>query len=94
MIVLILLPIIYVGLLFPHPCQAEWELEVESNVFYTDDVALFSAARRLSRHQDPTQPVLDSALADQGDDVIYEPTAQVSKEFELMGTPLKILVRG
>lgn len=94
LIVLILLPIIYVGLLFPHPCQAEWGLEVENNVFYTDDVALFSATRRLSRHQDPTQPVLDSALAHQGDDVIYEPVAQVSKKFEVMGTPSEILVRG
>lgn len=93
-IVLILFPIICVGLLFPPPSQAEWGLEVANNVFYTDDVALFSATRRLSRHQDPTQPALDSALADQGDDVIYEPTAKVTKKFELMGTPSKIIVRG
>ncbi len=94
LIVFILFPIINLMVIFAQPCGAEWELEVESNVFYTNDVALFSPTRRLSRHQDPTQPVLDGALANQGDDVVYEPAAQVTKKFEFMGTPSEILVRG
>jgi len=62
-----------VSVFLPQPCDAEWEFNGQSNIFYTNDVALFSATRRLTRHQDPTQPVLDGALAKQGDDVIYEP---------------------
>ena len=79
---------------FASPCMAEWELDVRSNAYYTDDVALFSATRRLSRHQDPTQPALDSALADQGDGFVYEPMAQVMTTFDLMGRNTKLLVRG
>jgi len=76
------------------PCMAEWELDLRSNMFYTDDVALFSATRRLSRHQDPTQPALDSALADQGNSVVYEPMATVTTTFDLMGRNTELLVRG
>ena len=79
---------------FASPCMAEWELDLRSNAYYTDDVALFSATRRLSRHQDPTQPALDSALADQGDGVVYEPMAQVTTSFDLMGRNTELLVRG
>jgi hypothetical protein len=76
------------------PCMAEWELDLRNNAYYTDDVALFSATRRLTRHQDPTQPALDSALADQGDGFVYEPMAQVTTAFDLMGRNTKLLVRG
>ena len=76
------------------PCMAEWELDLRSQVYYTDDVALFSATRRLSRNQDPTQPALDSALADQGDSFVYEPVAQVTTTFDLMGRNTELLVRG
>ena len=76
------------------PCMAEWGLDLRSNAYYTDDVALFSATRRLSRHQDPTQPALDSALADQGDGFVYEPMAQVTTTFDLMGRNTGLRVRG
>ncbi len=46
-------------------------------LFYTDDVGLFSATRRLSRDGDPTQPAIDSRLTNQGDDVIFEPQMDV-----------------
>jgi len=51
----------------------------EGYVFYTDDSALFSATRRLARDQDPTQPVIDRELGDQGEDVVFEPVLQVTK---------------
>jgi len=92
----IIFPLLVLSFLatFASPCIAEWELDVRSNAYYTDDVALFSATRRLSRHQDPTQPALDSSLADQGDGFVYEPMAQVTTTFDLMGRNTKFLVRG
>ena len=70
---------------FPSAAEAEWRVAAESLLFYTDDAALFSAIRQLTRDQDPTQPVIDRELAEQGDDVVYEPDAQVSKSFSLPG---------
>jgi len=35
------------------PSFAEWKVSGGSNVYYTDDAALFSATRRLSCSQDP-----------------------------------------
>jgi hypothetical protein len=95
-LLLIIFPLLVLSFLttFVSPCLAEWGLDVRSNVFYTDDVALFSATRRLSRHQDPTQPALDSGLADQGDDVVYEPMATVTTTFDFLGRNTKLLVRG
>lgn len=74
-------------------CEAEWKVTGESYLFYTDDAALFSATRRLSRNQDPTQPVLDRELAGQGDDIIYEPAAQVSKSLSLLGGVTEFTIR-
>lgn len=79
---------------FSSPAQGEWNFGAESNFYYTDDVALFSATRRLSRNQDPTQPVIDNLLADQGDDVVYEPVAQISNSFNFLGRPTQLAVRG
>ena len=50
----------------PYESRAEWTIQGESHMYYTDDVALFSASRRLTRNQDPTQPAIDSELAEQG----------------------------
>lgn len=75
------------------PSFAEWEITGESNVYYTDDAALFSATRRLARHQDPTQPVIDRKLANQGNDVVFEPAAQVVKSFSLMGRHTQLAMR-
>lgn len=84
-----------IGILFlVSPTFAEWQVTGESNVYYTDDAALFSATRRLSRSQDPTQPVIDSLLANQGDDVVYEPMAHITKSFPLMGRSTQLGVRG
>ena len=93
---LIIFPLLVLSFLtaFAPPCMAEWELDLRSNAYYTDDVALFSATRRLTRHQDPTQPALDSALADQGDGFVYEPMATVTTTFDLMGRNTELLVRG
>ena len=72
-------------LLFPGIGMAEWSLRGEGKVFYTNDAALFSASRRLDRLQDPTQPVLDGDLAKQGDDMVFEPVAEVVRSFSLLG---------
>jgi hypothetical protein len=56
-----------------------WSLEGRGVLFYTDDVGLFSATRRLSRDGDPTQPAIDSKLTDQGSDVVFEPLLSVTR---------------
>lgn len=58
---------------------AEVAVEGRATLFYTDDVALFSATRRLSVHEDPTQPALDTALTGKGSDMVFEPDVIVSK---------------
>ena len=92
----IILPLLVLSLLatIPPPCMAEWELDLRSNMFYTDDVALFSATRRLSRNQDPTQPALDSTLADQGNGFVFEPMATVTTTFDLLGRNTELHLRG
>ncbi len=64
------------------PIRAEWSGEVKSYLYGTDDAALFSATRRLSLGQDPTQPALDDAVFGVGADMVYEPDFQVNNEFE------------
>ena len=58
---------------------AEVTVEGRANLFYTDDVALFSATRRLSVHEDPTQPALDTSLTGKGSDMVFEPDLILSK---------------
>jgi hypothetical protein len=90
----LLLFILACFLSLPSPTLAEWSFSGESNVFFTDDAALFSATRRLARLQDPTQPVIDHKLADQGNDVVFEPVAQIGKSFSLLGRHTQLAVRG
>ena len=67
--------------LLPQPASADegWSLEGRGILFYTDDVGLFSATRRLSRDDDPTQPAIDSKLTDQGSDMVFEPLLSVTR---------------
>ena len=81
-------------LLLPPWSGAEWTVHGESNLYYTDDVGLFSATRRLSRDQDPTQPAIDDVLAEQGSDVAYEPLLDVNTTFGAPGTQTEVSVRG
>ena len=60
---------------------AELKVEEQAILFYTDDVGIFSATRRLSRDGDPTQPALDNRLTNQGSDVVFEPQLDVAKSF-------------
>lgn len=76
------------------PSLAEWELSGEASIFYTDDAALFSATRRLSRDQDPTQPAIDDELANQGSDVVFEPDLQITKSFGPPGRETTFSIRG
>ena len=52
-----------------------------SALYYTDDVAIFSATRRLSLNADPTQPALDDRLMGQGADGVSEVGLKLSKEW-------------
>ena len=65
----------------PQPSSAEegWSLDGRGTLFYTDDVGLFSASRRLSRDGDPTQPAIDSKLTNQGSDMVFEPLLSVTR---------------
>jgi hypothetical protein len=65
----------------PQPGTADegWSLKGRGILFYTDDVGLFSATRRLSRDGDPTQPAIDSKLTDKGSDVVFEPLVGVTR---------------
>jgi len=75
--------IVLCALLFTLAPSASAELHVEGTgiLFYTDDVGIFSATRRLSRDGDPTQPAIDSQLTNQGSDVIFEPRLDIGKSF-------------
>ncbi len=81
-------------LITPPTSLAEWSVKAESYLFYTDDAALFSSTRRLARNQDPTQPIIDRPLAEQGEDVVYEPAGQVTKSFGSSGSQTEVSVRG
>jgi len=59
--------------------SAQWSGEIQNNLFYTDDVGLFSATRRLSLQNDPTQPVVDRT--GQGSDMVYEPSIDLRRTF-------------
>lgn len=68
----VLLFVVFASLcLSPLTVSAEdgWSFEGQSTLFYTDDVGLFSATRRLSRDGDPTQPAIDSHLTNKGSDM-------------------------
>jgi len=61
---------------------AEWSATTQGTLFYTDDVGIFSATRRLSRDGDPTQPALDSKLTGQGSAFVFDPQAEVANSFD------------
>ena len=65
----------------PRLASAEdgWSIEGGGTLFYTDDVGLFSATRRLSRDGDPTQPAIDSKLTDQGSDIVFQPMVDITR---------------
>lgn len=72
----------------------EWSVNAVGNLHYTDDVALFSATRRLSLHGDPTQPVLDSVLTGKGSDMVIEPELTVARPFASPWGRTEVAVRG
>ena len=61
------------GLLITISPSAFAELKVDGTgiLFYTDDVGLFSATRRLSRDGDPTQPAIDTRLTNKGSAAVF-----------------------
>ena len=63
-------------------------------LFFTDDVALFSATRRLGRDGDPTQPAIDSKLTDQGSDVVFDPMVDITRSLTNNPGQLDLNVKG
>lgn len=60
----------------------DWRLTSDGALFYTDDVAIFSATRRLTLDADPTQPALDNRLTGQGADGVFEPMVKVARAWD------------
>ena len=73
---------------------AEFTINGRAILFYTDDVGIFSATRRLSRDGDPTQPALDSRLTNQGSDVVFEPDVTLAKTVDTGLGTTQLSVRG
>jgi hypothetical protein len=59
----------------------DWAATTHGTMFYTDDVGVFSATRRLTLDGDPTQPALDNRLTGQGSDAVLEPMLDVARSF-------------
>ena len=74
--------LIYLGINTMSSAWADWSAQTQGTMFYTDDVGIFSATRRLTRDGDPTQPALDSRLTGQGSDFVFDPQAEVTKSFD------------
>ena len=64
------------------PAHAEVSVNGLATLFWTDDIGIFSATRRLSRDGDPTQPALDTRLTDKGSSMVFEPQLTVSNSFK------------
>ena len=93
----VVLFILLAGLwLLPQLSSAEegWSLEGQGTLFYTDDVGLFSATRRLGRDDDPTQPAIDSKLTGKGSDVVFEPMAEITRSLTNKIGQLDLNVQG
>ena len=61
--------------------RGEWSATTHGTMFYTDDVGVFSATRRLTLDGDPTQPALDNRLTGRGSDAVFEPMLDVARSF-------------
>jgi len=57
----------------PAIANVDWTVKGMGILYWTDDIGIFSATRRLSRDGDPTQPALDSPLTHKGSSVVFEP---------------------
>ena len=74
--------------------SGEFKIEGTGILFYTDDVGIFSATRRLSRDGDPTQPAIDTRLTNKGSDVVFEPQLDVAKSFATRYGTTTVDIRG
>jgi len=61
--------------------HAEINANGSAILFWTDDIGIFSATRRLSRDGDPTQPALDTHLTDKGASMVFDPQLTLSNSF-------------
>jgi len=76
----------------PLPASAaDWSAVAESKVFYTNDVFVFSAARRLAVQEDPTQPTKVEISKPQ--DVVWNPALDVTRKSSIGQLPTEILFR-
>jgi len=61
------------------PSMAKWSATASGSLFYTDEVALFSATRRSGLDGDPSQPAEDFSRTGTGSDMVFEPDLRVSR---------------
>lgn len=86
-------PVLLLVLLAPAPASAaDWSAIAESKVFYTNDVFVFSAARRLAVHEDPTQPTKVEISKPQ--DAVWEPSLEVARQSSLGHLPTEVSFKG
>lgn len=67
---------------------ADWSAVAENKVFYTNDVFVFSAARRLAVQEDPTQPTKVETGKPQ--DAVWEPSIDVTRKSSLGHLPTEV----
>ena len=88
---LLLITLLLTGIVFDQALAADWTIVGGANLFYTNDVALFSASRRLSLRDDPTQPVVD--VTGQGNDMVAEPLVEAIRSFSSRWAPTDISLK-
>lgn len=67
---------------------ADWSTVAESKFFYTNDVFVFSAARRLAVQEDPTQPTKVELGKPQ--DVVWGPAVEVTRKSSSSQWPTEV----
>jgi hypothetical protein len=83
-----------VVLMLANHAMAEWSFNTAGTLYYTDDVALFSATRRLTLNGDPTQPALDTTLTGKGSDMVFDPELTATKSLTSQWGKTQLSVRG
>lgn len=67
---------------------------LSGSLLWTDDIALFSATRRLSHDQDPTLPLIESEFAHLKESFVLESRAEAACRFEHRFGEARLSLRG
>ncbi len=72
--------------------EGDWSAVAESRVSYTDNVFLFSAARRQQLSEDPSQPAV--VIPEKESDVVWDPSLEVIRTSPSQATVLSFKAHG